>query len=460
MSLTASLYIGSSGLAINQKGIEVTGNNVSNLNTAGYSKQTLEVGTSPTLEYGGQMIGSGSTVSGISRETSVFVSRQLTAKNAEYGEESARSLILAEIEQIIDVEDGSLSTHIDEFFDAWQELSTDPSATLERQQVMQTGENLAEDFQSLVSDLASVSDSIDTDLEGKITSLNQQLQQIADLNVQIVSAESTGISANALRDERDLLLQEVSQLAGVSYYEESNGMLSLQLAGGQPLVTADTVSTLSTQWNAGTLEVTLNSGASTLTLDGDDFGGELGGMLELRDEYIPQLVEQLDILAYNLATAVNSVHSAGVDGDGNSGGDFFSFSSSGSEPWDGAASTLTMALTDTAQVAAGLSDEVGDNENALNLVALQNSALVDGTSTLNAYFATIAADVGLTVSQNSTALESADDTLTQLQNMRDAVCGVSTDEEMLLLVQYQSGYEAAAKYLTAVDEMLDTLMSM
>ena len=460
MSLTASLYIGSSGLAINQKGIEVTGNNVSNVNTEGYSKQTLEVSSSPALEYNGQMIGSGATVSGISRETNTFVTKQLTNKSAEYGEENAKSIVLAEIEQIVDIEEGSISTSIDEFFDAWQELSSNPSGTLERQQVMQIGANLAGDFQAMVSDLNTVAESINTDLEGKITTLNRQLQEIADLNIQIVSAESTGISANALRDQRDLLLQEVSEVAGVSYYEESNGMVSVQLAGGQPLVTADTVSTLATEWDSGTLNITLTSGASTTQLDAGDFGGEVGGMLEIRDEYIPDLIEQLDILAYNLATAVNTVHSGGVDQDGNAGTDFFTFSSSGTDPWDGAASTLTMALTDTSQVAAGLGTASGDNENTLNMVELQNTALIDGTSTLNEYFSAIAADVGLTVSQNTAALESAEDTLTQLQNMRDSISGVSTDEEMLLLVQYQSGYEAAAKYLTTVDEMLDTLMSM
>ena len=461
MSLTASLYIGSSGLSVNQKGIEVTGNNLSNVNTEGYTKQTLELSSTPTLQYEGQMIGTGATVSSINRETNTFVTKQLTNKTADYGEESAKNTILAEIEQIIAIDgDGSLSTSIDEFFDAWQELSSDPSATLERQQVMQVGENLAASFQTLVSDLNTVTSSINEDLSGKITSLNQQLQEIADLNVQIIAAESTGISANSLRDQRELLLQEVSEVAGISYYEESNGMVSVQLASGVPLVTADTVSTLATEWNSGVLDITLTSGASTTQLDADDFGGELGGMLELRDEYIPELVEQLDILAYTLATEVNAVQNGGIDQNGNSGSDFFSFSSSGTDPWDGAASTLAMALTDTAEVAAGNSTESGDNENTLAMVALQDEDLVNGTSTLNNYYASIAAAVGLTVSENSAALESAEDTLTQIQNMRDSVSGVSTDEEMLLLVQYQSGYEAAARFLTTVDEMLDTLMSM
>lgn len=463
MSLLASLSIGRSGLAVNQKGIEVTGNNVANVNTKGYSRQTLVVSSSPTLEFKGRMVGSGATASSVNRETNGFIARQLTHKKAGYGEENAKSLILAEIEQIVGVSETSLSTDMDEFFDAWQELSGNPSGGLERQKVMEEGKSLAAAFRSMVSELNSVTESVNDDIEGKISSLNQQLQEIADLNVQILSAESTGISANAMRDQRDLILQDISEVAGVNYYEEANGMVSVQMSNGQSLVAADRASTLEAQWASGSLGLSLTTGVSTTTLDKDDFGGELGGMLEMRDEYIPGLMEDLDILAYNLATAVNSVHTGGFDLDGNPGSGFFSVSGAGSKPWSGAASTIAMALTETRQVAAGSTaapgHQPGDNENTLNMVALQDEALINGNSLID-YYAAIASDLGLAVSQNEAALESAGDSLMQIQNIRDAVSGVSTDEEMLMLVQYQSGYEAAARYLTTVDEMLDTLMTM
>lgn len=464
MSLNASLYIGASGLSVNQKGIEVTGNNVANVNTEGYSKQTVEVSPTPALEFGGQMIGQGTTISAINRETNSFVSKQLTSKSAEYGEKDGKSLPLAEIEQIVGIDENNLSTELDEFFAAWQELSTDPSSTLQRQQLLYVGDNLAQRFQSIVSALNDVQEGINDNLSGTISTLNQQLQRVADLNLQIVSAESTGISANSLRDQRDLLLQNISEVAGISYYEENNGMVSVQLASGLPLVTANTVSELAATWNSGSLNMTLTSGTSTRILSENDFGGEIGGQLEIRDRYIPALVEQLDILAYNLATAVNSVHTAGYDLDGNAGNDFFSFSNSGSDPWNGAASTLNLALNSASQVAAGATpspnNQPGDNENVLAMLELQSQPLLSGTTTLNEYYASIAATVGLTVSQNSSAFAAAEDSLTQMQNMRDAVAGVSIDEEMLLLVQYQSGYEAAARFLTAVDEMLEILMTL
>ncbi|SDZ80008.1 flagellar hook-associated protein 1 FlgK [Desulfuromusa kysingii] len=462
--LSSALNIGSTGLSSNQKGIEVSGNNVANANTLGYSKQTLELSSTPTLQFNGQMIGQGTVVSNITREGNSFVTKQLISKNADYGESEAKTIPLAEVERIVGIDDSSIANDIDEFFDAWQELSTDPSGDLQRQQVMQMGEMLANNFQGMVSDLDEAMQGIDESLEGNMVNLNRQLEELADLNVQIASAESTGISSNALRDQRELLLQEVSESAGITYYEEANGMVSVQLASGLPLVTADVVSTISTSGMSGSLQFTLTNGSMTTSLDSTDFGGEIHGLLDLRDNYIPALKDDLDLLAYELAEAVNGVHTGGVDANGDSGVDFFSYSSTGSDPWSGAASTLSMNLTTTSQVAAGTiaspDHQPGDNSNTLNMVALQSQTLVNGTSTFTEYYAKIAADVGLEVSQNDLTLASAEDALVQMQNMRDAIAGVSIDEEMLLLTQYQTGYEAAAKYLSTVDEMLDTLMSM
>lgn len=461
MSLLSSLYTGRSGLYVNQLGIEVSGNNVANVNTPGYSKQTLGLGTAPTLEFNGQMIGQGTVVTSINRETNSFVLSHLNGKSAEYGEENAKSLPLAELERIIGIDDGSLNNDLVDFFDSWQELSGNPSGDIERQQVMQSGGNIANNLQGMVSDLDATRTGINDDMSGNIIDLNRKLEEIAALNTQIVSSESTGISSNALRDQRDQLLQKVSETVGITYYEESNGMVSVQLPSGVPLVTADTANTIETNWVSGSLELSLTNGATTVALDGSDFGGEIKGQLELRDEYIPQLINQLDQLAYGLAEAVNAVQNGGVDATGHSGNDFFTHSGGNPDPWSGAASTLTMSLTETDQIAAGTGSSYlpGDNSNCFNLIDLQNQPLINNSS-FSEYYGVIAANVGLEVSQNSLAISSADDAMVQIQNMRDETSGVSVDEEMLMLTQYQTGYEAAAKYLSTIDEMLDTLMTL
>lgn len=462
--LSAALNIGTTGLSTNQKGIEVTGNNVANVNTPGYSKQTLKLSSTPTLQFNGQMIGQGTVVDSISRDGNRFVTKQLIGKNADYGETDAKDIPLAEIERIIGIDDADLSRDIDRFFDAWQELSSNPAGGVERQQVLQEGQDLADNLRGMTADLHATQAGINDNLAGTVTDLNRQLEEISDLNIQIVSAEATGISANSLRDQRDLLLQEVSRVAGINYFEEGNGMVSVQLPSGLPLVTADTASTVSTQWVSGSLQLSLTSGASTSTLDSHDFGGEIHGVLTLRDDYIPSILDDLDKLAYELATAVNTVQIGGIDANGNPGNDFFTFGNSGANRWSGTAATLDLALTNGSQIAAGTMTaagyQPGDNSNSLNMVALKDQPIINGTSSFSESYAQIAAGVGLEVNQNSLRLDTTEDALVQMQNMRDTTAGVSIDEEMLLLIQYQTGYEAAAKYLSTVDEMLDTLMRM
>lgn len=238
-------------------------------------------------------------------------------------------------------------------------------------------------------------------------------------------------------------------------------MVSLQLPNGVPLVSADKANEIEVISAAGTLELQVTNGASTSTLDRDDFGGAIKGQLDIRDETIPVVLDKLDQLAFGLANAVNTVHSSGIDANGNTGQDFFSYTSGTPHPWSGAAATLSMTLTNPNEVAAGSGGTYlpGDNSNCLKITGLQDKALINN-STINDYYNSIASDIGLEVSQNKQTLASTKDAMVQLQNMRDNTSGVSIDEEMLMLIQYQTGYEAAAKYLSTVDEMLNTLMQL
>lgn len=462
--LIASLYCGQSGLQVNQIGIEVTGNNVANADTEGYSRQVVQTVSAPSLEYDGCFVGQGATVSGISRAESALVTRQLAGENAAYGEQAAQADALAALESIVGVDEGSLSSTIDDFFAAWQTLSANPGESLEREQVLQAGEQLATDFRQMDQDLADLQDGIDESLAAQVETLNSQLEQIADLNSQIVTMEAQGVSANGLRDDRDQLLQEVATAIGVQYYEGDDGAVSLQLASGAPLVMGDQAATLVGERSDGRLQLSVAFGSSTVSLDSDDLGGEIKGLLTVRDETIAEARAALDELAWQFATSVNEVHAGGTDLDGQAGAAFFSLSTVADDSHEGAAASIALALSDSDQVAAGSSDATdalsGDNSNALAMLALQSEQVMDGGATFQETYEQLAAGIGVTVARNETATETAEDALVQLQNMRDSVAGVSIDEEMVLLTRYQSGYEASAKYLAVVQNLLDTLMSL
>lgn len=461
-NLITALYTGASGIYTNQTGVQVTGNNITNANTVGYSKQTANATSASSLTQGGLVYGTGSTVNTITRSSDIFITKQLVAQSAVYGEYEASSVPLGDIELILNISDTSLSGDIDSFFDAWETLATNPAGTTERQNVIQEAEDLARHFQQIDQQLGDVIKSINSSIESEIPNLNDQLQQIADLNKTIMITEVSSGNANTLRDQRDLLVQQVSETCGASIYSDENGMTCLQLDGGLPLVTGTIASILSVDQISGLSQITLNSGQSTFSLEGDAFGGTLGGLFTVRDEVIPEYQDDIDRLAYEIATEVNTLHSTGLDLNGNAATNLFHLTAP-TDPtanaWQDAAASITVNFDDTTLIAAGTSGQTGDNSLTLSIAELRDTTTING-STYTEEYARIAAGAGLLVSSNEDKLTSSTELLSNINDKRDSACGVSSEEEMLSLIQYQSGYEAAANYLSVIKEMLDQLMSI
>ena len=463
-SLITSLYTGASGIFTSQTAVQITGNNITNAGTEGYSRQIANVNSSTPLTQGGLTYGTGSSVASIDRASDSFVTKQLVAQSATYGEYEAASTPLADIEQILDISDASLSSDIDSFFDAWEELSTNPSGTAERQQVLQEATDLVVHFHQIDQQLTDVVDSINTSIESAIPDLNDQLQQIANLNQSIMQTELAGGDANTLRDERDLLVQQVSETCGATTYADDKGMVCLQLPNGLPLVTGNVASTLTTTKVDGLTQISLASGNTTFALNHEDFGGELKGWLEVRDVTLPEFQNDIDRLAYTIATDINNLiaTNGGIDQNGDPATDLFTLISP-TDPlanaWDGAAASVAVAFDDVALIAAGTTGSTADNSLCLAIAALRETTSLNG-ATYTEEFARIAANAGLMVKSNEQRLSASSDLMTELSAKRDSVAGVSTDEEMVLLIQYQAGYEAASKYISIVKEMLDTLLMM
>lgn len=464
-SLYTSLYTGSSGLFTSQTAVQVTGNNIANASTPGYSRQVANVTSNLPLTQGNLNFGTGSGVESVKRAGDDFITKQLVAQSASYGEYEAASSPLADIERILDISDSSLASDIDNFFDAWQQMSTNPSGTAERQQVVQEGGDLASHFQQINQQLAQVVDGINSSIESMIPDLNDQLRQIGNLNQSIMQTEIAGGDANTLRDQRDLLLQNVSESCGASMYADKNGMICLQLQNGQPLVTGNQASSFSITKVNGLNQLNLVNGNTTVGLNAGNFSGEIAGLLNTRDTTIPSLQSDVDRLAYTLATDINNLIATkgGVDKNGNAAGDLFTFSIStapSADPWTGAAGSLALAFSNPSLLAAGTTNTTGDNSMCLAIVGLRNSKQVAGTSTYTEEYGRIAANAGLMVDSNEQHLTTSTQQLGDLNAKRDSAAGVSTDEEMVHLIQYQAGYKAASNYISTVKDMLDTLLQM
>ncbi len=461
--LLVALNAGKTSLSTNQKVIEIAGNNIANVNTPGYSRQKAILEPYPSLNFNGFMIGQGVQVGDIVREHDAFLSSQIQQKSASYGEADAKTFPLAELERLFGITDGGLSTEIDNFFDSWQELTANPGGQTERDIVIQRGELLADSFHTAVSELDGVKRNIDESLLSKVDGINDNLQRVADLNTRISAIEASGQSANTFRDERDQLLNDLSASIGIQSLEDKEGNVMIQLPGGQPLVQKGTALTLEGEVVADQLQLQVNSNGTTVPVNTSTLGGAFKGLLDIRDQLIPDLEGQLDKLAYTLVTEVNALHSAGTDLNGTTGNNFFDAPPSPAPPaniWDGAANAIGVALSSPDEVAAGQTSAPGDNTMALQIAELGNAKIVDGTDTLVGAYSRISAQVGLEAGQNELATAANEDTMTQLQNLRDGKVGVSLEEEMINLIQYQKGFEASAKFLSTVDEMMDTILTI
>lgn len=462
MSLISSLYTGASGIYANQTAVDVTGNNISNVNTEGYSREVVNLSSSTTIEQKGLLLGTGITVGSVTRAGDTFIISQLIAASGDYGTYEAASEPLAELEQILDIDESGLSTDIDEFFDSWEALSINPDESTERQQVIAEAQDLVDKFHQLDQELADVVESINASIESRIPEVNNMLEQVAELNHAIHLAESTGKNANTLEDSRDLLVQEISESCGASSYVDENGMICLQLNNGLPLVTGNIASSFSAERVNGLTMLTLEAGSSSYSIEADDIGGGFNGLLDVRDNVIPELQDDIDRLAYEIATGVNTLLSGGIDTNGNPGADLFSLTPPTdplADPWEGASPSITLSFDDPDLLAAGATGGSADNSVCLDIVELYNTETIDG-STYSEEYARIAAVVGQLVSSNEDKLLASEDNLEETLANRDEISGVSTDEEMLMLVQYQTGYEAAASFLSTVKEMLAVMLEL
>ena len=453
--LNAALNSGRTSLQTNQKAIEITGLNVANVNTEGYSRQSPHLTPYPALAFGDYFIGTGVTVGAVKRSHDVFLAGQIKDKAMEAGQENSMLNPLAELERVIGIGEGSLSDEFDQFFDAWRQLSTNPGGEVERQAVLQRGELIGRAFSNIYREIQQSEKNINSTITSKIDGVNLMLDEVAQLNTRISALEMTGQDANSDRDRRDMLLKNLSMAIGATTFETSTGAASVQLPNGMPLVEMGNANNINAVFSGTDVNLELSFGASTLPIDRNALGGEFRGLYEVRDVMIPDVVNRLDELAFAFVSEVNTAHRAGIGLDGVDGRDFFIQPAESTD----ASSNLQMNITMTSEIAAGESIAPGDNRNALSILLLEQKQAL-GNDTFVSYYGKIASTVGVEAARNRQAAQGFKDSLVQLENMRDGIDGVSLEEEMINLLKYQRGFEASARFLSTVDEMMATLMTL
>jgi len=461
------LNTGRTALLTQQKAIDVTGHNIANVNTDGYSRQRVNMATNAPYSSQPGQTGTGVRAAKIQRIYDRFLGAQINNENQNLGNWEAQKGVLERVEIIFDESSGyGLNQAMSEFWNAWQDLANNPSDNAGRATLLAKSETMTTTFNNIYSNLEQTQADIDTSIMGTVKEINSISERIAGLNQKIALTEVGGQNANDYRDSRDLLLNELSLMINIDSFENSDGKVTVLVAGGRPLVENISSWNLSTQPDVDSDFqdiVWTDSGGNLVDITDSISGGKLKGWLEARDVTIPDYLSKLDVIAEGIITDVNSLHQVGfglndVIDDVGAGRDFFT---AGRSAFDIGVNQLIVA--DTALIAAaGIGDGLpGGNSNAIEIANLQNALKMNSdTATFDDYYNSLVSDVGSGVQKATVNFDHQSSMVTHLDNYRESVSGVSLDEEMVNLIKFQHGYNAAARLISVADELLDRVISM
>ncbi|PKY11242.1 flagellar hook-associated protein FlgK [Acidithiobacillus marinus] len=312
------------GLQAAQSALQVTGDNIANVNTPGYSQQNIVQSTAVPTLLGGQYYGNGTQVESVQRSYSSFLQGQVWTASASASGQASLSSSLQNILGILN--NGGISSQVSQFFSGVAQVAASPTDIPARQSMLSNAQTLSQTFQSLGQQLASVDSGVNQQISESVSQVNALSKQIAQLNVQIAASQSgANATPNDLLDQRDHLITELNGQVGVQVLKQNNQQLSVYLSNGQVLVAGSQSFALQTQpspYNQQTLNVGYASNGADLTKNLT--GGTLGGLLQFRSQSLDPAENGLGLLADGITAALNAQQAQGLNLSGSSGTALFS----------------------------------------------------------------------------------------------------------------------------------------
>jgi len=563
MSLNGALQIGRSAITASQAGLQVTGNNMANAATVGYTRQRVNLSPAHGEQIGpGQFVGNGVRIGEITRQIDVALQARLRdAISSEQGALVDQRFLTAIETLQNELTDNDLSTLLSDFFKSFSELANNPEDASVRSVVIQQGGTLANRISQLRGDYNRVRDEIDRDLGASVEAADDILSRLEQVNMQIAQAEQGAGQANSLRDQRDQLVNELSEHLDVSVVEQPNGMVDV-LVGSTPVILAGKSRGIELRRETvdGKLDVSIRLAADQTRLDID--GGRIGALMGQRADVVEPAIDDLDTFAAQLIHQVNRLHSQGqgqrgfddvtgtyrlddttvpmndaaagvpfdiengsffihvtnqtsgartthqinVDGGTMSlddlineintvvgvpnvtagvnsanqftltaaGGNEISFSDDSSGAlaalgvntfFDGEDAfdiQVNEALeNDPTHLAAGSGHVEGSNGTALAIADLQDAPVAAlNERSLREFWEQSVSDLAVKTGAANDAVESTRLVRESIEGQVQAVSGVSIDEEAINLLTFQRQFQAAARFITVIDEAMQTLLAM
>lgn len=471
LGLFGTLNLASQSLQTQMAGVEVSGQNLANVNTAGYTRQTVDIETSPDISVTGVgSEGTGSEVASIQQAVDTLLNGQIQSQQNVSGYWNSQQSALQSVQDdlgefLTSAGTGSstassgtgssgLSTLLSNFFNDFQSVATSPTSLSARQQLISDGQTLANAFNQISSGLSQENATLNTSVSNGVASANQLLSGIASLNQQISAAEFGGGNANDLTDQRQQDLNNLSQLLNITTSNGANGAVNVSI-GGETLVSGSKlISSLQTYdpGNGNLLVDDPATGGLPITLT----GGSIQGTIEARDGTLATLQTSVNTLASSLVTQVNSIYSNGYSLTGATGANFFAGS-------DASSISVNSSLADDPSLfqASGSPTNTGDNSIALQLAELADAPQSNlQNETFSSSLDQTTASLGDALQNANSQVDDQTSVMNMLKTQQSSVSGVSVDQEMTNLLGFQQAYEASAELVTTVNSMLTATLQM
>jgi len=343
------LNVGASALITAQGSLSTTSHNISNVNTEGYNRQIVEQGTRLPNFEGGYYIGSGVNITSVERRFDDFLADQVRIFTSQEQQLDTFSAFARQVDDLLGAPELSLSSGLQGFFNAVQDVADDPTSIPARQVMLTEADTLSQRFNTLDSQLTAFSEQVNSNLDTAIKDVNVISAGIANLNKAITEAlGGNGTPPNDLLDQRDRLINELSTYLSVTSIEQSNGSMNIFVGKGQGIVVGQSAIELSVTTDpADTSRFEVGYGPSNINISSQLTGGTVGGLLTVRQDVIDPARSEIDALAVGMIDNVNAQHTVGITLSGNAGGNFF-------EPADPAiqgAGSIRLAITDPRDIA-------------------------------------------------------------------------------------------------------------
>jgi flagellar hook-associated protein 1 FlgK len=500
-STFGGLEIGKRGLYAQQAALNTTGHNIANANTPGYTRQRVNMQASRPYAYPGLtngkipgQMGTGVEVTEVTRLRDQFLDRQYRNENKYLGYYKSRMETYSKIEIVM--KEGSeengvgLQQAMDRLWGAWQDLVSSAESGEVREEVLGYAKGVTDVFSHLSQSLKEYQSDLNHVVEVKVNEINSIATRIRDLNAQIARVVPHGYSTNDLNDQRDLLIDQLSEIVDVQVTPAENGMVNISIAGGQALVIGNQSVPLEISQNSST-------GFYDVSLGGGEFAPVSGSLLETLEArgiagtdgkltgVIPEILGKIDTLATVLAKEVNQLHMSGTNLSDAKQRPFFV-----SKSWYESLSDKDLSKIDFSTlnpddytpkhagdllvnpeivansdyIAAGGNPSTGpaDGNNAQAIAYLKNKMITTGfpnTTTMDGFYASIIGDLGIDAQLAENLYNVKQNLVNHVENRRQSVTGVSLDDEMAAMIKYQHAYSAAARTITVMDEILNKVIN-